>query len=274
MEKLQTIRELLLEFEKCGTAKEVINNISDRYKYGKPKKKEYSKNELLEELNKNNEYKTAKDVITYLATFNDDLDEDDYSQQGFLYERLWDICIKFGLVKNIIDFDNTNNPLLHYNGNVNMNAIIKENCEEFKYFFDKYLDSKIQSGNSGGYSDITFRNNTDIVLSSSKYFKNELKKDIKKYELHNLCPIINKNTDNVKIVLFLKNKKAFIDKNKTANKSSQLLTKYINPYGNFENVYDLNDLEFYFSKLKIILNYYNYFKNNIDILKFKEKYWS
>jgi site-specific DNA-methyltransferase (adenine-specific) len=273
MEKLQTIRELLQEFEKYGTAKEVINKISDKYKYGKPKKKEYSKDELLQELYKDNEYKTAKDVISYLATLNDDLDEDDYSQQGFLYERLWDICIKFGLVKNIIEFDNTNNnPLLHYNGNANMNAIIKENCKEFKSFFDEYLNSKIQSGNSGGYSDITFRNNTDIVLSSSKYFKNELKKDIKKYELHNLCPIINKNTDNVKIVLFLKNKKAFIDKNKTANKSSQLLTKYINPYGNYENVYDLNDLEFYFAKLKNILNYYNYFKNNIDIKKFKEKY--
>jgi len=268
---METIRELILEFEKYTTATDVINKISDKYKYGKPQKKEYSKDELLKQLHKDNEFKTAKDVINYLTTFNDNLDEDDYSRQGFLYERLWDICIKFGLVKNIIDFNN-DNLLLHYNGNANKYAIVKENCKEFKYFFDEYLNSKIQSGNSGGYSDITFRNNTEIVLSSSKYFKNELNKDIKKYELHNLCPIINKNTDVVKIVLFLKDKKAFINKNKTANKSSQLLTKYINPFGNYENVYDLNDLEFYFAKLKNILNYYNYFKDSTDIKKFKEKY--
>jgi hypothetical protein len=76
MVKLQTIRELLLEFEKCETAKEVINKISDKYKYKKPQKKEYSKDELLKQLYKENKFKTAKDVITYLATFIDDCHED------------------------------------------------------------------------------------------------------------------------------------------------------------------------------------------------------
>jgi hypothetical protein len=233
--KISKIKELLIEFENYGTAKEVIEKLSDKY-------------------------------------FNEIKIDINYSKQGFLYERIWDICIKFGLVKNIINFDNSINPLLHFIGNVNKNEIIKETCKEFKSFFEDYLKEKIISGNTGGYSDITFRNNDEIVISSCKYFKDDNENDIKKYEIHNLCPIINKNSDPVKIVLFLKDKKVFIEKNKSANKSSQLLTKYINPYGNYENVYDINDLEFYYSKLKNILNFYNYFKDIKDIKDFEENY--
>ena len=233
--KISNIKELLIEFEKYGTAKEVIEELSEKY-------------------------------------LNDIKNDINYSKQGFLYERIWDICIKFGLVKNIINFDNSINPLLHFRGNVNTNAIIKDSCKEFKSFFDDYLEEKIISGNTGGYSDITFRNNDEIVISSCKYFKHEKDKDIKDYEIHNLCPIINKNSDTIKMVVFLKDKKAFIEKNKNANKSSQLLTKYINPYGNYENVYDINDLEFYYSKLKNILNFYNYFKDDKDIKDFRKNY--
>ena len=237
--KISNIKELLIEFEKYGTAKEVIEELSEKYLND-------IKNDIKNDIN--------------------------YSKQGFLYERIWDICIKFGLVKNIISFDNSINPLLHFRGNVNTNAIIKDSCKEFKSFFDDYLEEKIISGNTGGYSDITFRNNDEIVISSCKYFKDEKDNDIKKYEIHNLCPIINKNYGPVKIVLFLKDKKDFIKKNKSANKSSELLTKYINPYGNYENVYDINDLEFYYSKLKNILNFYNYFKDDKDIQDFRKNY--
>ena len=272
MSKIKNIRDLLQKLENCEKAKEVIIKISNKYNY-KPKiKEEYSKDKLLEELKKDNTYQTAKAVINYLSTLKDNIEEDDYSKQGVLYERLWDICIKFGLVKNIIDFDTEDNKLLHFKGNVNTGIIIKENCIELKDYFNEYLNSNIQSCNSGGYSDITFRNNNEIVISSCKYFKDDSKKDIKKYELHNLCPIINNNTEPVKIVLFINDKKVFIEKNKDANKSSQLLSKYINPYGNYENVYDLNDLEFYFAKLKNILKFYNYFKTDKNINDFKENY--
>ena len=233
--KISNIKELLIEFEKYGTAKEAIEELSEKY-------------------------------------LNDIKNDINYSKQGFLYERIWDICIKFGLVKNIINFDNSINPLLHFRRNVNKYAIIKDSCKKFKDFFDEYLREKIISGNTGGYSDITFRNNDEIVISSCKYFKDEKDNDIKKYEIHNLCPIINKNYGPVKIVLFLKDKKDFIKKNKSANKSSELLTKYINPYGNYENVYDINDLEFYYSKLKNILNFYNYFKDDKDIQDFRKNY--
>jgi site-specific DNA-methyltransferase (adenine-specific) len=227
-------------------------------------------NELLIKLK---DFKNAKSVIEKLnIDINEQNNIESKSQQGFIYERLWDIVIKFGLVKNIIKFDK-DNKLLHFNDNVNNNAILdKIKFNEFKDFFDTYLNSNIQSGNSGGYSDITFRNNDIIVLSSCKYYQHDDKKDIKKYELHNLCPIIEKNSEPVKIVLFIKNKTDFIKKIKNANKSSLILSNYINPYGNYENVYDLNNLEIYFSELKIILNYYNYFKTKSDITNFKKTY--
>jgi hypothetical protein len=275
--KISTIKELLLKFEEYGTVKEVIEKLSEKYEYKKQEiKDEIIKDEILkelEELKKESNNDKIKEIINKYSKYFNDIENDiDYSKQGFLYERIWDICIKFGLVKNIIDFDNYNNPLLHFRGNVNKNDIIKLNCKEFKNFFYDYLKEKIISGNSGGYSDITIRNNDIIVISSCKYFKDDKENDIKKYEIHNLCPIINKNTDPVKIVLFLKDKKTFIKKNKTANKSSQLLIKYINPYGNYENVYDLNDLEFYYSKLKNILKFYNYFKDIKDIKNFEKNY--
>ena len=279
--KISTIKELLLKFEEYGTVKEVIEKLSEKYEYKKQEIKDEIKDEIikdeilkeLEELKKESNNDKIKEIINKYSKYFNDIENDiDYSKQGFLYERIWDICIKFGLVKNIIDFDNYNNPLLHFRGNVNKNDIIKLNCKEFKNFFYDYLKEKIISGNSGGYSDITIRNNDIIVISSCKYFKDDKENDIKKYEIHNLCPIINKNTDPVKIVLFLKDKKTFIKKNKTANKSSQLLIKYINPYGNYENVYDLNDLEFYYSKLKNILKFYNYFKDIKDIKNFEKNY--
>ena len=105
--KITNIKELLIEFEKYGTAKEVIEELSEKY---------------LNDINIKNDI--------------------NYSKQGFLYERIWDICIKFGLVKNIINFDNSINPLLHFRGNVNNDIIIKDSCKEFKSFFDDYLEKK------------------------------------------------------------------------------------------------------------------------------------
>ena len=123
--------------------------------------------QLLQKLEK---FNNAKDVIDNL---NIDIDTDiiDKSKHGFIYERLWDICIKFGIVKHIITFDNDKNKLLHIDNNINELIILeKELFKEFKDIFDNYLKTNIQSGKSGGYSDITFRNNNEIILSSSKYF--------------------------------------------------------------------------------------------------------
>ena len=88
---------------------------------------------------------------------------EDYSSQGFYYERLWDLCIKFGA---------TNLTLPAINGKLQTSHIINENPNKTGIHFqsncwdgnklDKnpygYLLQPVRSGNSGGYSDITFLN--------------------------------------------------------------------------------------------------------------------
>jgi hypothetical protein len=102
-------------------------------------------------------------------------------------------------------------------------------------------------------------------------------------DIQNLCTIIEdranekdeadiKLYDDIKILLFVKNKGAFKELCEKAKTSSNLLIKYISPGGNYENVYDLNDLELYYKILKKLLMQYEYLKNDICITKFKEKY--
>ena len=236
------------------------------------KKKLKTIDELFKEIHK---YKTAKDLIEKLDIEITDK-ENNKSRQGFIYERLWDICIKFGLVKNIIPFDNGDNKLLHINGNINLQETLQiDFFKEFKDFFGTYLKTNIQSGNSGGYSDISFRNKDNIIISSAKYFEKDDKKGIKDYDIQDLCLFFDNESNgnkSIKVVLFINNKQSFIKKRKDDNKSSIVLTRYINPNGNYENVYDLNDLEFYFIELKKILNYYNNFHTEKDLKKFKEHY--
>ena len=232
--------------------------------------------ELLKNIEK---YNLAKDMI---ETFNikDTLIKNDYSKQGFIYERLWDICIKFGLVKNIINF-NTKNKLKHITGNINneIENLTEKQFKEINKFFDTYLNDNIISGNSGGYSDITFKNNESVVISSSKYYNNAQNKNINDYDIEKLCIILDKYNKNnlsdeckIKIILFLKNKNEFISKIANSNKSSLITLKYINPNGNYENVYDLNDLEIHYEELKRLLSIYNYLKTGKDISDFKKEY--
>ena len=220
-------------------------------------------------LKKIDKFKTAKDLI---ETLDIDIEDkiNEVSKQGFIYERLWDICIKFGLVKKIIKFDD-NNKLRHYVQNAN--ELYINDFKEFNEIFDDYLTKNFQSGKGGGYSDITFKNDEEVVISSCKYFADDDKQDIKNYEIQNLCPIIDANKSiNFKIILFVKDKNKFLKKRKTDNKSSNILIKYIKSNGKYENIYDLNDLEIYFKELKIILEYFNYLKTKEDLDKFKKEY--
>ena len=70
-------------------------------------------------------------------------------------------------------------------------------------------------------------------------------------------------------MLFVKNKEDFKKICESANKSSNILIRYISPHGNYENVYDLQDLEKHYSKLWKILDDFNFLE---DINIFKENY--
>ena len=139
-----------------------------------------------------------KDFIDYIITFDnvdDILDEcKTQSDKGFVYERLFDIVIKFGFCDVF-----TKSIFYHLIGNSN-NAKLKV----LKYL-NQYLNEKVLSGNSSGCSDITLQNKNDdtYIFISSKYPKSS--EDIKK----------QKAVD-------------YYDKVKTANESSEYITEYIN----------------------------------------------
>ena len=165
-------------------------------------------------------------------------------EKGLVFERLFDIVIKFGFCDVFI-----NSNFNHLIGNSN-NAKLKtlENINQ-------YLDEKVFSGNSGGCSDITLQNKNDntFIFISSKYPKTT--EDIKKqksvdyYHIQNIIAMATKNKSvykNYEIYLVVPNKKKVLDKVKNANKSSGYITEHMNE----KNILDLNDLNKYFLSFK------------------------
>ena len=194
------------------------------------------------------------------------------SEKGFIFERLFDIVIKFGFCDIF-----TNSNFNHLIGNSN-NAKLK------KMNLNQYLNEKIKSGNSGGCSDITLQNKNDdtFIFISSKYPKSN--EDIKKqkavdyYDIQNIIAMATKNKHiykNYKIYLVVPNKKKVLDKVKNANESSTYITEHMTE----ENILDKDDLNKYFLAFKqdILKNINNdwhsiYFDNKENlILRFHQE---
>jgi hypothetical protein len=190
-----------------------------------------------------------KDLI-FLAirydNFNSILDLfPEQSQKGFIFERLFDICIKFGLFEIFQSFD-------HIIGNVNYGKPKKLTS------LSEYILENVVSGNSGGCSDISLHDKiTDTyIFISSKFPKST--EDIKKeksvsyYDLQNILSVIMDNRQiykNYKIYLLVPDKKLVLEKVKKSNKSSHHITKHMTEY----NIFDKTDLQKYFTKLRLIL---------------------
>ena len=177
------------------------------------------------------------------------------SEKGFIFERLFDIIIKFGFCDIFI-----NSNFYHMIGNSN-NAKLKklENLNQ-------YLNEKVISGNSSGCSDITLQNKQDnaYIFISSKYPKSN--EDIKKYksvdyyDIQNIIAMATKNKHiykTYKIYLVVPNKKKVLDKFKNANESSYYITDHITK----DNILDKEDLNKYFLVFKQ------------DIIKNKNNNW-
>ena len=233
--------------------------------------------------NNNNVEKDILDKITYVeGKIIEDTIIEDRSSQGFYYERLWDICIKFGATDltlpsikdklqtyHIIDINPNNTNIPNTNSNCWDNNTLNKTP-------GGYLREKVRSGNSGGYSDITFVNQKydingiktgeeELYFISVKYFKEE--KEIAKYDIGKLCALIEKHkatNRTIKIFIFVKNKQDAIKKFEAQNSSSNILIKYINPGGNYEHIYDLNDLQNAYFKLKKILEQFNYLESTLE----------
>ena len=189
-----------------------------------------------------------EEFITYIITFetvDSILDScNNQSEKGFIYERIWDICIKFGFCNNFPKSDFT-----HMIGNMN-----NGNLKPLKTF-THYLTETVVSGNSGGCSDISLFNNTDdtFMFISSKYPKSNdditKEKSVLYYDVQNIISVIDANKHiypNFKICLLVPNKKAVLEKVKNANKSSNYITKYMTE----QNILDKNDLNKCFLRFK------------------------
>jgi site-specific DNA-methyltransferase (adenine-specific) len=200
-----------------------------------------------------------RDFIDYIINFNNINDIIDkcktQSEKGFIFERLFDVIIKFGFC-DIFKNSNFN----HLIGNSNNGKL--KNLENI----NKYLDEKVLSGNSSGCSDITLqcKKNNKYVFISSKYPKSN--EDIKKqktvdyYDIQNIIAMATKNKHiykNYKIYLVVPNKKKVLDKVKNANKSSEYITEHMKK----NNILDEKDLNKYFLAFKQ------------DIIKNNKKDW-
>jgi hypothetical protein len=202
-----------------------------------------------------------KKFIDHIITFDnvdDILDTCELqSDKGFIFERLFDIIIKFGfcdIFKNS-DFD-------HLVGNSN-NAKLKVLKN-----IDKYVTKeKVFSGNSGGCSDITLQNKHDDTYNfiSSKYPKSTediaKKKSVDYYDIQKIVAMIDDNKNiykKYKIYLVVPDKEKVLKKVKAANESSKYITKYMTE----SNILDKNDLNKYFLKFKQ------------DIIKNKDDDWN
>lgn len=167
------------------------------------------------------------------------------SEKGFIYERIWDLCIKFGFCECF-----PNSLFIHKIGNSN-NGKLKTLKN-----FDKYLtESKVNSGNSGGCSDITLYNKKDkkYIFISSKFPKttNDInkQKSVKYYDIQNIISMIDDNKSiykNYDIYLTVPNKKSVFKKIKKSSKSSNYITKYMNK----DNILDMDDLNKCFLEFK------------------------
>ena len=190
-----------------------------------------------------------KDFIDYIINFknvDDILDTcKTQSEKGSIFERLFDIVIKFGFCDAFI-----NNNYKHLIGNSNIGKLkILEN-------YNKYLNEKVVSGKSGGCSDITLQNKNDdtFIFISSKYPKSN--EDIKKqksvdyYDIQKILAMAETKNKHIykkyEIYLVVPNKKQVLEKVKNANKSSEYITDHMTE----DNILDKDDLNKYFLDFK------------------------
>lgn len=184
-------------------------------------------------------------IINY-NNVNEILEEyDKQSDRGFIYERLWDLCIKFGFCPTF-----PSSSYGHKIGNSN-NGKLKTLKN-----LDKYLEeNKVYSGNSGGCSDITLydKENDTYIFISSKYPKTtddiHKQKAVEYYDIQNIIAMAHKNEHiykKYKIYLLVPDKSKVLEKVQRANKSSEYITEHMGD----DNILDETDLNKCFKMFK------------------------
>jgi len=186
------------------------------------------------------------------------------SEEGFVYELLWDLIIKFGIHPNF-----SNNDFYHFTGNSNNGKLNK--LTSLKNYVQ---DNFIISGNKNGCSDITLQNKetNQYIFISCKYPKSSQDirecKSVDYYDIQKIISIKDHNKEIYKkfdIYLLVSNKENVLRTVKKSNISSEHMTKYFLK----DKIFDLNDLENLYLKLKskllkYTINQYNEIFLNVN----------
>ena len=161
------------------------------------------------------------------------------SKRGNVFEKVWDIIIKFGFYSIL-----PNDIYDHYEGNINT-------CKLKKVVdLENYLRCiSVFSKGKGGSSDITLqnKNNGKWIFMSSKFYLDDSKKSIDNYDVEKILAIVKQHSHKYKecdIYLVVNNKQKVLD----IITSSQATNNYIKE--NIHHILDLEDLEICFQHLK------------------------
>jgi hypothetical protein len=165
------------------------------------------------------------------------------SKRGNLYEKIWDLVIKFGFCKYFL-----NDEYIHYEGNMNENNLKEVN--NLQLYLDKL---SIYSKGKGGSSDITLKNKitNKWIFISSKFYLDDSKKSIDNYDVEKILAVINEHNYSYKyydIYLLVNNKRKVYDMVNMSKETNYYIKNNIN------QILDISDLEYYFNKFKDFIN--------------------
>jgi len=177
------------------------------------------------------------------------------SEKGFVFERLWDLVIKFGFCDLF-----TGKKYRHIIGNIN-DGKPKKLVSIVRYT----KKNKIFSGNSSGCSDITLfdEKTKKYTFISCKYFHTE--KLVSKYGVQDIIGICKANEeiygDDYQIFIIVKNKEQLLERIKNANPSSKYILQHMKP----ANIMDMKDLTKYYKKLRAKLKEFDVIEDYDEI---------
>ena len=136
-----------------------------------------------------------KTIIKY-DTVDDILKQyDEQGTKGIIYERVWDLIIKFGFCSEF-----PKSKYVHMLGNVNSGKI-----KPMKSIQNYLQSNNIINGNSTGCSDITLFDDkkNEYIFISSKYPKSDEDKNIKYYDIQNIIAMCNDNKETYENIKYI-----------------------------------------------------------------------
>lgn len=209
--------------------KSKLNSLIDDTKISFPAMKKYN---FLKDYLLNDDY-TIEDFIGIR----------DPSLRGFIYEAIWDICIKCNIISELRQPD-----YHHVKGKIESLRYIDKQIEAIDDIYSYLTNTNVQSGNIGGVSDITLQKKDHYVLISSKFYTYE--KEIDKYDIESLYHAIAPTKKTFDIILLVN------DKDNVRSRIKK--TAKIHLIDNIHYIYDNLDISIYLLQLRKLLSISQY----------------